>query len=313
MHEAVMLQEAMRALAVARGGSYIDGTVGSAGHASEILRCAGPKGRLLGIDRDAEALERARRRLAEVPGHVCLAQGPHGDLRRLAAANGFGTVDGILLDLGVSSEQLDTAGRGFSFRRGNGYEAAALDCRMDPSSGESAADLVARLGERELADLFRRLGEEPQARRIARAIVRERERGPIATTGRLADVVDAAMGRRGEPRHPAVRRVYQAVRMAVNTELEDLARALEDGMRLLRPGGRFAVLTYESLTDRMVKQRFAAHVGKLRALQQGGEAWEGELPAAVAVTRKAMVAGGEEIERNPRARSAKLRVVARKD
>ncbi|MCL1919741.1 MAG: 16S rRNA (cytosine(1402)-N(4))-methyltransferase RsmH [Kiritimatiellaeota bacterium] len=310
MHVPVMLLETAEMLAVAQGGCYIDATVGSAGHASEILRRAGPEGRLLGIDRDIEALERARVRLRDVPGSVCLVHGAHGDLRRLAEANGFGAVDAILMDLGVSSEQIDTAAAGFSFRRGLD---GPLDCRMDRTQGETAAELIARLGERELAEMLRRLGEEPQARRIARAIVRERERGPIATTGRLADVVDAAMGRRGEPRHPAVRRVYQAVRMAVNTELEDLARALEDGMRLLRPGGRFAVLTYESLTDRMVKQRFAAHVGKLRALQQGGEAWEGELPAAVAVTRKAMVAGGEEIERNPRARSAKLRVVARKD
>ena len=306
MHVPVMLQETVDALAVVPGGSYIDGTVGGAGHAAEVLRRAGPEGRLLGIDRDAEALERSRLRLRDVPGKVCLAHGAHGDIQRLAAENGFSAVDGILLDLGVSSEQLDSPERGFSFRLDG-----TLDMRQDATQGETAAELLARLDGQEMAEMFRSLGEEPQARRIARAIVEERSREAIATTGRLAEVVCAALGRRGGPRHPATR-VFQALRMAVNRELEDLGQALEDGLRLLRPGGRMAVITFESLTDRLVKQRFAAHVGRWRSLQQGGEAWEGELPAAVPVTRKAIVPGDEEIAGNPRARSAKLRVVARK-
>ena len=307
MHVPVMLREMMDALAVVPGGSYIDGTLGGGGHAAEILRRAGPGGRLLGIDRDPEALERSQARLAGGPGKVWLAQGSHGDLRRLAEANGFAAVDGIVLDLGVSSEQLDTPGRGFSFRL-----EGPLDMRMDPTGGESAAELIARLEERELADLFRRLGEEPQARRVARAIACERARGAIETTGRLAEVVSAALGRRGGPRHPATR-VFQALRMAVNREMEDLERALEDGLTLLRPGGRMAVMTFESLTDRLVKQRFMAHVGLLRSLQQGGEKWFGELPAVVPVTRKAVTPGDEEIAVNPRARSAKLRAIVRKD
>ena len=309
MHVSVMLKEAVDLLAVTPGGNgcFIDGTVGGAGHAAEILRRAGPGGRLLGIDRDTEALERSRLRLAEVPGEVCLVHGTHGDIRRLAVGNGFGSVDGILLDLGVSSEQLDSPERGFSF-----LHDGPLDMRQNVMQGETAAELLARLDERELAEMFRRLGEEPQARRIAKAVVHERSRGAIATTGRLAEVVCAALGRKGGPRHPATR-VFQALRMAVNRELEDLGRALEDGLALLRPGGRMAVITFESLTDRLVKQRFAAHVGRWRSLQQGGEAWEGELPAVAPVTRKAVTPGDEEIAGNPRARSAKLRVVARKE
>jgi 16S rRNA (cytosine1402-N4)-methyltransferase len=229
-------------------------------------------------------------------------------MRQLAEENGFDAVDGILLDLGISSEQLDTPGRGFSFR----FQEAPLDMRMDPTGGESAAELLARLDEQEMAEMFRRLGEEPQARRIAKAIARERARGAIETTGRLAEVVSAALGRWGGPRHPATR-VFQALRMAVNREMDNLERALEDGLTLLRPGGRMAIISFESLTDRQVKQQFMAHVGKWKSLQPGGEEWVGELPAAVPVTRKAMMPSDEEITRNPRARSAKLRVIERKD
>jgi 16S rRNA (cytosine1402-N4)-methyltransferase len=305
MHLSVLLPETVDALAVEPGDSMIDGTLGGAGHAAEILRRAGPTGRLLGIDRDAEALRRSAARLAEVPGEKRLVQGVHGEIGRLAEENGFADVDGILLDLGVSSDQLDTPGRGFSFRL-----EGPLDMRMDPSCGESAADLIARLDVAEMTDVFRRLGEEPQARRIAQAIARERARQAIGTTGRLAEVVSAVLGGRTGPRHPATR-VFQALRMAVNGELENLERALEDGLRLLKPGGRMAVITFESLTDRMVKQRFAAHAGKWVSLQQGGERWEGELPAVERVTRHPVEPGPDEVAANPRARSAKLRVVRR--
>lgn len=305
MHLSVLLQETVDALAVVPGGSYIDGTLGGAGHAAEVLRRAGPTGRLLGIDRDPEALARSAIRLAEVPGEKRLAHGAHGEIGRLAEANGFAGVDGILLDLGVSSDQLDTPGRGFSFRLDG-----PLDMRMDPTCGESAADLIARAEAQPLAELFRRLGEEPQARRIAQAIVRERERSPISTTGRLAEVVSRALGGRKGPRHPATR-VFQALRMAVNRELEELAQALEDGLRLLKPDGRMAVITFESLTDRAVKQFFAAHAGKWVSLQQGGERWEGERPAVEKVTRHPVEPGPDEVDANPRARSAKLRAVRR--
>ncbi len=305
MHLSVLLRETVDALAVVPGGSYIDGTLGSAGHAGEILRRSGADGRLLGIDRDRAALKRAAERLAGLPGNKVLAHGQHGDIRALAAENGFIDVDGIVLDLGVSSEQLDTPGRGFSFMADG-----PLDMRMDQSSGESAAELVARLDEEELAGLFKRLGEEPQARRIAAAIVRERRSGAIETTMRLADTVSRAVGGRRGPRHPATR-VFQALRMAVNLEMEELEQALEDGLELLRPGGRMAVITFESLSDRLVKRFFAAHVGRRVSLAQGGERWEGELPAAAKITRKAVRPGAEEARDNPRARSAKLRAIER--
>jgi len=305
MHLSVLLQETVEALAVVPGGSYIDGTLGGAGHAAEVLLRAGPDGRLLGIDRDEAALARSAVRLADVPGEKRLVHGTHGEIRQLAEANGFTAVDGILLDLGVSSDQLDTAERGFSFRL-----EGPLDMRMDPSYGESAAELVARLDAQELTDLFRRFGEEPQAWRIAQALVREREKRAIDTTGRLAEVVSAALGGRTGPRHPATR-VFQALRMAVNREMENLEQALEDGLRLLKPGGRMAVITFESLTDRTVKRCFAAHAGKWVSLQQGGERWEGELPAVEKVTRHAVEPGSDEVAANPRARSAKLRVVQR--
>lgn len=305
MHLPVLLRETVDALAVVPGGSYIDGTLGGAGHAAEILKRAGPSGRLLGIDRDVSALERSAARLAVLSGEKVLAHGAHGELRRLAEANGFAAVDGVLLDLGVSSDQLDTPGRGFSFRFDG-----PLDMRMDTTRGESAADLLARLDVQSLADVFRRLGEEPHARRIAQAVARAQRQSPIVTTGRLAQVVADAAGGRSGPRHPATR-VFQALRMAVNRELEDLEQALEEGLRLLKPGGRMAVITFESITDRLVKQRFAAHAGRWVSLQQGGERWEGELPAVTRVTRRPLEAGPDELEANPRARSAKLRVVQR--
>ncbi|MEI7901062.1 MAG: 16S rRNA (cytosine(1402)-N(4))-methyltransferase RsmH [bacterium] len=305
MHLSVLLQETVEALAVVPGGSYIDGTLGGGGHAFEILKRAGPAGRLLGIDRDTEALKRAATRLAVLSGDQVLVHGAHGELRHLAEANGFAVVDGLLLDLGVSSEQFDTPGRGFSFRL-----EGPLDMRMDPTQGESAAALLARLDGQALADLLRRLGEEPQARRIAQAIMREQAKRPIVTTGRLAEVVSEVLGGRKGPRHPATR-VFQALRMAVNRELEELEQAVEEGLRLLKPGGRLAVITFESLTDRWVKQCFVAHAGKWVSLQQGGERWEGVWPAVTKVTRHPLEAGPDEVAANPRARTAKLRVVQR--
>jgi len=307
MHLSVMLQETIDALAVKQGGCYIDGTLGSAGHSVEILKRAGETGKLLGIDRDPEALARSRTRLSEIPGTICLAHGAHGDLRRIAKANGFEWVDGIILDLGVSSDQLDTPERGFSFRFDG-----PLDMRMDSTRGESAADVIADADEHELTTLFWKLGEEQQSRRIARRIVQERASGAITTTAQLADLVSRAVGGKKGPRHPATR-VFQALRMRVNREIEDLEQALEEGINLLKPKGRFAVITFESLTDRIVKHTFAAHVGKWRSLQQGGEEWIGILPAAEWVTRHAVVPTEAEMEANPRARSAKLRVILRKE
>lgn len=304
MHIPVLLTEVVEALNVKPGGAYIDGTLGGAGHASEVMRRSGGC-RLLGIDRDRDALARAAERLAGLPGEAVLVHGEHGNLAELAKSNGFVGVDGILLDLGVSSDQLDTPGRGFSFRFDG-----PLDMRMDPSRGESAAELLARLDEGGLRDLLRRFGEEPRARQIAAAIVKARRIAPVETTGRLAELVERALGGRFGAKNPATR-TFQALRMAVNDETGNLSRALEAGLRLLKPGGRMAVITFESLTDRMVKQCFAAHVGRNVSLIQGGERWEGELPKVVRVTRHPVVPGEKERMENPRARSAKLRVVER--
>ena len=305
MHVSVLLEETLAALAVRPGGTYIDGTLGHAGHAAEVLRRVGPTGRLLGIDRDRTALARAAERLRGLPGEAVLAQGDHGALGSLARAHGFGEADGVLLDLGVNSEQLDVPERGFSFMRDG-----PLDMRMDASRGETAADLVARLEAVELAALLRELGEEPRAMTIARAIVRERMRAPIATTLRLAEIVAAASGWHGGRRHPATR-VFQALRMAVNDELGALHAALEDGIALLRPDGRLAVISFESLTDREVKTTFATHAGRLVSLPQGGARWEGRQPAVAWVHRHPVGPGEAEVAINPRARSAKLRAVRR--
>ena len=301
-HIPVLLLEAVDALAVKPGGRYVDGTLGRAGHTQEILARGGS---VLGIDRDDQALrevEELKSRGDEKWSRLTLARGNHGDLKEIACEKGWTEVDGILLDLGVSSPQLDEAGRGFSFLRDG-----PLDMRMDRSRGVTAADLVNNESAERLEEIFREWGEEPQARRIARAIVAERKEHSFTTTMELADYLERILGRRGA-HHPATR-VFQALRMEVNDEMGELERALEGGFRLLRKGGRFAVITFESLTDRVVKRTFAAHVGRMVSLQQGGERWEGDLPRAKAISRKAIVAGAEETALNPRSRSAKLRVI----
>ena len=295
-HIPVMLTETVDALAVKAGGRYIDGTLGRAGHTREILRRGGT---VLGIDRDEDAI-------AEISDEnldgLTIVKGKHGDLAEIARQSGWGKVDGILLDLGVSSPQLDEAGRGFSF-----MHEGPLDMRMDRSCGVTAADMVNTESAERLEYVFRTFGEEPQARRIARAIVEERVPRPFLTTTALATFVERLLGRRGA-RHPATR-IFQALRMAVNDEIGELERALEGGVEILAPGGRFAVISFESLTDRIVKRFFAEHVGRMVSLQQGGEEWRGRRPRAIAVTRKGVRASEREVEMNVRSRSAKLRCI----
>ena len=291
-HIPVLLKEVMDALAVRPGGRYVDGTLGRAGHTKEIIARGGM---VLGIDRDEQAI----REIGEVAG-LTAVRGRHGDLKEIADEKGWGEVDGILLDLGVSSPQLDEAGRGFSFLR-----EGPLDMRMDRSCGLSAADIVNGESAERLEEIFRTLGEEPQARRIAKAVAKERAEKPFETTVELAEFIEKVVGRRNG-RHPATR-VFQALRMEVNDEIGELGRALEGGLDLLRSGGRFAVITFESLTDRIVKRFFAGHIGRMVSLQQGGERGEGEEPRMKAVTGKVVVASKEEEDLNPRSRSAKLR------
>lgn len=301
-HVPVLLKETIDALGVRAGGRYVDGTLGRAGHTREILARGGE---VLGIDRDDQALREVAAQAQAAPDRfkgLTVAKGNHGALERIAREHGWEDVDGILLDLGVSSPQLDEAGRGFSFLRDG-----PLDMRMDRSGGVTAADLVNGESAERLAEIFRELGEERDARRIARAIEKARTAHAITTTAELAELVERTVGRHGA-HHPATR-VFQALRMAVNDELGELERALAGGLALLKGGGRFAVITFESLSDRTVKRFFAAHVGRNVSLQQGGERWEGAVPRATAVTRKAIVATDFETRTNPRARSAKLRVI----
>lgn len=305
MHLAVMVGEVVELLSVGRGGVYIDGTVGSGGHAAAILDAAGPGCRLLGIDRDAEALGRARERLAGRRDACELVRGDFADMAGLASGCGITAVDGILLDLGVSSDQLESAERGFSFEQDG-----PLDMRMDRSQPTRAADLVNALSEAELKLILREFGEEPRAGGVARRIVSAREASRIETTAELSRLAVRAWGGRRGRRHPATR-TFQALRIAVNRELDSLAAGLAAGLRLLKPGGRMAVISFHSLEDRIVKHAFARHAGRWESLPAGGREWRGEEPAVRRVTRKPVRPSEEEAVRNPRARSAKLRVAER--
>jgi 16S rRNA (cytosine1402-N4)-methyltransferase len=292
-HIPVLQAEVLAGLAPRPGGRYIDGTLGGAGHAAAILEASAPDGRLLGIDADPAALAAGATRLASFGGRAVLAHGNFRDLAQLARDNGFEPADGILLDLGVSSHQLDTPERGFSFMAD-----APLDMRMDPTSGKTAADLVDELPESELADLIYRFGEERGSRRIARAIVAARRTGRIETTGALAEIVARALGGRHGKIHPATR-TFQALRIAVNHELESLEAALPQAVDLLTPNGRLAVIAFHSLEDRIVKQFFRAESG------YAGAAGPSQLRI---ITKKPIEAELAEARANPRARSAKLRI-----
>ena len=285
-HQPVLLAEALAFLAVKPGGFYVDGTVGLGGHARAILDASAPAGRLLGVDRDSEALALTEQRLAGYGPRVELR---HSDFRALPALLAGATPDGILLDLGVSSFQLDCAERGFSFRR-----EGPLDMRFDRMQHETATDLVNRLPETELADVIYRFGEEPRARRIARCLVAARRRGRIETTTALAGAL-RGVERRG--RIDPATRTFQALRIRVNRELDGLPAALGQLAHSLAPGGRLVVISFHSLEDRAAKQALAA------------------LPRAGfrVLTPKPVRPAADELTRNPRARSARLRAAERLD
>jgi 16S rRNA (cytosine1402-N4)-methyltransferase len=305
MHQPVLLTETVERLQPRPGGVYIDGTLGSGGHAEAIVKAMEGQGLLIGIDRDPEALARAGAKLAPYGEGVRLVHANFAEMAEVAREAGATQVDGIVMDLGISSNQIGTPERGFSFQ-----DDGPLDMRMDTTKPVTAADLVNELSEAELSDCFRELGEERRARSVAKAIARAREEAPIRTTGRLAEIVAKAVGGRRGRIHPATR-VFQALRMRVNEELESLREGLEAGIRLLAPGGRMAVISFHSLEDRIVKHCFADHVGRMVSLAAGGEAWEGREPRMRKVTRKPVTASEAELAENPRARSAKLRVAER--
>ena len=305
-HRPVLLEQTVELLNPKRGGVYLDGTLGGGGHALALLERIDGQGRLLGMDRDAEALERARLTLAPYADRCVLVQGRYAQMGEVARRQGLDEVEGVLLDVGFSSDQLEAPGRGFSFAADS-----PLDMRMDRTAGPTAADLLASKSEGELKRLLRMYGGERSAGRIARAIVAEREKRPITRTIELAELVSGALGGRRGRTHPATR-TFQALRIAVNEELDELANGLAAGLELLATGGRFAVISFHSLEDRLVKRFFARHVGRWESLQAGGQAWRGEMPAMAWVNSKPVVASQEELTANPRARSAKLRVAEKR-
>jgi len=300
-HVPVLYRDVLTGLQVRPGGRYIDATVGAGGHATGILEASTPGGRLLGLDADPEAVTFARRILKRFGDRAVVAAGNFRALRGVAVAHGFEEVDGVLMDLGLSSRQLAAAERGFSFDRDG-----PLDMRLDPNQEQMAAEFVNDLSETELADLLWRYGEERHSRRIARAIVAAR---PVMTTGQLAELVVNKVGRR-EKIHPATR-VFQALRIAVNDELGALAEALPQARDLIRPGGRLAVIAFHSLEDRLVKQFYQQEAQDCICPPDMPVCVCGHRATLGIVTRKPIQPSDEEVSRNPRSRSAKLRIACR--
>lgn len=286
LHVPVLLAEVLDYLQPRAGGVYVDGNLGLGGHAGAILTTGGPGCRLVGFDWDEAAQARARRNLAAFGDQVVFVRQNFAELKAELTRLGIAAIDGLLLDLGLSSLHLDESGRGFSFK---GDE--PLDMRMDTRLATTAADILASADEEELADIFYLYGEERQARPIARAIVNRRLKAPLTSTRELAELVDKAIPRRFHPKkiHVATK-VFQGLRIAVNGELDNLVKVLADGAEVLRPGGRFCVISFHSLEDRLVKRAFRDNP-RLRTL-----------------TTKPVVAGRDEVERNSRSRSAKMRV-----
>lgn len=288
-HDPVLVEEVCSLLALKRGATVVDGTLGGGGHSEAILQQVGPQGVLIGFDQDQDAIQRASKRLQSYGPQVHLRHLNFKEMGTALAGLKVSAVDAVLLDIGFSSDQLEDAGRGFSFQ-----QAGPLDMRMNRDEEVTAADLIRILSEEELSDIFRSYGEERRARQLAKRIVNIRQRTPITTTVQLAKLVEDAVPPQERFRriHPATR-VFQALRIAVNQELEALRTGIDAGIAALKPGGRLAVITFHSLEDRIVKQKFqtAMKAGKIRL-----------------VTRKPVQPSAEEIQRNSRARSAKLRV-----
>ncbi|MBQ9252535.1 MAG: 16S rRNA (cytosine(1402)-N(4))-methyltransferase RsmH [Clostridia bacterium] len=304
IHEPVLLREVLEWIRPLPGGVYCDGTLGGGGHSSAILAQAGEGARLYGIDRDEMAIAAASQRLKEYPGFQAI-HGNFHDAKALLAEAGAPALDGALLDLGVSSPQLDTPERGFSY-----HEDAPLDMRMDRSRGETAAELLNRASEQELTEIIRDFGEEKWAARVAKMICEHRAEKPLETTFDLVHAVDAAIPkavRRKDEGHPA-RRTFQAIRIAVNDELTPLDQAIRDLVDCLKPGGRICVITFHSLEDRLVKRCFQRLKNPCVCPPKAPICTCGKKPVVKILGGGAIQPSQEEIERNPRAHSAKLRV-----
>lgn len=304
VHEPVLLAEVLQWMNVRENGVYADGTLGGGGHSGAMLEASGGTATLYGIDRDENAIAAATARLEQYPGFHAI-HGNFHDVKALLSQAGAPPLDGALLDLGVSSPQLDQAERGFSY-----HEDAPLDMRMDRSQGMTAAALLAEVSEGELTRILREYGEEKWAARIAHFVVERRQTQPLRTTQDLVRVVDAAIPkavRRKDDGHPA-RRTFQAVRIAVNDELDPLDRALEDFVDCLKPGGRLLVITFHSLEDRLTKRCFQRLQNPCVCPPKAPVCTCGRKPKVRILARGAVPPTAEEIARNPRARSAKLRV-----
>ena len=297
-HIPVLYQEILKYLQPQPGGIFIDGTLGAGGHTAGILEATAPDGRVLGFDKDPEAIEFAGARLETFGNRITLVNKSYAEMPTVAPALGFAQVDGILLDLGLSSRQLDDGTRGFSFR----YE-APLDMRFDQTQGETAADLVNNLTEAELADIFWRYGEEKQGRKMARIIVANR---PIKTTSQLADLIEANTSQRRRI-HPATL-VFQALRIAVNQELDAVESGIPAAIELLKPGGRIAVISFHSLEDRFVKRLFRDLSQNCICPPEQPICTCANQATVKLVSRKAIKATEAEIKINPRSRSARLRI-----
>ncbi len=303
-HKPVLLEETINALNINPNGIYVDGTAGGGGHSSEILKRLSPNGRLISIDQDPDAIETVTNRFKDFSNSI-ICKGNFSDVVSIVNSVGFDSIDGIMLDIGVSSRQIDTPQRGFSFH----YD-APLDMRMS-QSGISAYDLVNKLSYEELVKIISRYGEEKFAKQITRAIIREREKAPVATTLQLAEIIKGAVpaAKRREG-HPA-RQTFQALRIAVNGELDRLSEGLQGGFELLKSGGRMAVITFHSLEDRIVKKAMAQWCVGCTCPKDFPVCICGNKPKAELVFKKPIEASENELEENPRARSARLRVVTK--
>ena len=307
-HEPVLLNEVLEWMNVQPDGVYCDGTLGGGGHSGAILKASGGTARLYGIDRDEKAILAASERLKDYPGFTAI-RGNFHDAKKLLEEAGAEALDGALLDLGVSSPQLDTAERGFSY-----HEDAPLDMRMDQRQTMTAADFLNTADEREIMEVIRDYGEEKWAARIARIICEHRAEKPFATTFDLVHAVDAAIPkavRRKDDGHPA-RRTSQAIRIAVNDELKPLEQALKDLTDCLKPGGRICVITFHSLEDRIVKRCFKTLENPCICPPKAPICTCGRKPVVKVLAGGAVAPSKEEIERNPRSRSAKLRVAEKR-
>ena len=300
-HKTVLLDEAVDALAIEPNGFYIDGTYGRGGHSQLILKKLGEQGRLMGIDKDPEAILHGNE-IHNQDERLIMHQGSFATIKSVAENGGFlGKVDGVLLDLGVSSPQLDDADRGFSFLRDG-----PLDMRMDPNSGTSAADWLAFAEEDEITDVLKRFGEEKFGKRIAKGIITRRQTKPITTTQELVDVIDEAVPVKDKYKHPATRS-FQGIRIFVNNELSDLEQALEGILEVLKPGGRMAIISFHSLEDRMVKRFIRKHV-QGDSFPKGLPVTDEQLNRRLKAHGRAIKATKEELAVNPRSRSAVMRI-----